>query len=86
MAVKQITLDYKGVDFWSRPIFKVLEFKSVYVCSVDTLFDNSDPPKKVINHFKKNKSELVIFGSNLDDDPLGDPIKSSLKIRFKKHE
>lgn len=85
--MKQITLDYKGIDRWNRPCFKVTGSKidsPLYVGSVDTLFDYITPRKEVVKYFKKNKQELVIMGKHFGCEPLGSPIKKSLKIRFKK--
>jgi len=81
--MKHITLDYKGIDDWNRPVFKVREFDSVYVGSVDTLFTHEER-HNIIPYFRKNKTELVLFGSKFNCEPMGTAIKSSLKIRFGK--
>lgn len=85
--MKQIKLDYQGVDWWSRPIFKVTHSslsKPLYVGSTNHLFDGNTPREEVIDFFKRNKGELEIMGTSFGCEPLGGSIKKSLKIVFKK--
>ena len=66
-------------------MFKVLEFDSMWVSSLEVLFPSekiapNKTAKEIIKYFKKNKKQLTIHGTNYDDDPLGTNIKSSIKI------
>ena len=78
-----ITITFKGIDFWSRPVYKVKDM-NVYVGSVDTLCNSTFRDKADLDaYFKKHLDELVIFGSTFDeDDPLGTPIKKSININI----
>ena len=86
-SLSKISLKFHSIDFWGRPIYKVQEL-NVYICSVDIIFPNKDIAptnsiKEINKFFRKNLDKLVIFGSSIDGDPLGTPIKKNLKIIIK---
>ena len=82
-----INVKFKGIDFWSRPVFQV-EDKELYIGSTETLFpDKKIAPngtaEEITKYFEEHPEELVIFGNTFDeDDPLGTPIKKSINITF----
>lgn len=86
--MKELILKFVGVDYWSRPVYKVEDMK-LYVGSLNTLLpDKKVAPngttKEINEYFRNNIDEIVIFGSTFDDgDPLGTRIKKELKIIIK---
>jgi len=84
-----IDLKFKGIDFWSRPVYKVVD-KNAYIGSVDILFPNrkiapNNTIEEINEYFRNNLDQLCIFGSTFDeDDPLGTPVKKSIKINILK--
>lgn len=85
--MNQIELDYKGIDWWNRPIFKVTGSKinyNLYVGSTNHLFDGNTPREEVIEFFEKNPRELEIMGTKFGCEPHGGSINPNLEIIFKK--
>ena len=85
---KVLDITFEGIDFWSRPVYKVQDM-NVYVGSLTTLFPNKDiapnGSKEEINaYFKKHIEELVIFGDSFDDDqdPLGTNLKKNIRLNI----
>lgn len=84
----EIVLEFTGIDFWSRPVYKV-QGMEVYVGSVDVLFPDKEiapnnSVEEINEYFRKNLEDLVIFGNSFDseEDPLGTSIKKSLTIKI----
>ena len=83
----KITLDYQGVDWWNRPIFKVSGLHidyDIFVGSTNHLFNGTDPREKVIEFFENNPRELEIMGTEFGCEPHGGSINPNLEIIFKK--
>lgn len=70
---------FEGVDYWSRPVFKLID-SEVRIGSVVRLVGNNKELKEVKEYFKTNPDELVIFGTtfDMDFDPIGTPVKKGL--------
>jgi len=85
MIGEVINIKFHGVDFWSRPVYKI-ENKELYLGSLDTLFPSDEhgkTKKDIDNYFKKNLDELVIFGSTFDEhDPLGTKVRKEIKLNI----
>lgn len=86
--VKEINLEFVGVDFWSRPVYKWQD-KEVYIGSVDTLLpDDKVAPngttEEINAYFREHLDELVLFGTSFDseEDPLGSRINKDIKINI----
>ena len=86
--MNEIALEFIGIDFWSRPVYKV-QGKELYVGSIEVLFpDEKIAPNNTVEelneYFRNNLEDLVVFGSSFDseEDPLGTPIKKSLTIKI----
>lgn len=72
---REFNLEFVGIDFWSRPIFKQ-EDKEIYFGSTISLFpdreknpDNTE--EGVITYFKDNPEEIEFFGSSFGCEPHG---------------
>jgi len=91
-SIKELNIKFEGIDYWSRPVFKVQDM-NVYVGSLTTLFPDKEiapnnTKEEIDSYFKKNIEELVIFGDTFDEDqdPLGTNIKKELKINIIENE
>ena len=71
MDAKRI-LVFETIDFWNRPVFKQIDTELRFG-SVEILFDYNTPGDKVLE--KITESDIVFFGTSIDDDPDGRPIK-----------
>jgi hypothetical protein len=86
--IKTLNISFVGIDFWSRPVYKV-EDMNVYIGSLDTLFPDAviapnGSKEEIDTYFKTHIEELVIFGNSFDDDqdPLGTKIKKNIKLNI----
>lgn len=84
--METLELRFIEIDFWGRPIY-ISNPHEVYICSVDIIFpDKNIAPngtKEEINkYFRNNLDKLVIFGKDLDEDPLGTKIGSKWNIKI----
>lgn len=70
-----INLKFRGIDDWGRPVFKDLN-SSLHVCSVNTLFNYSDEPKKVVDYFTQNPNELELYGYKFPCEPHGGTLRN----------
>jgi hypothetical protein len=73
--MKTFDIIFTCIDFWGRAIFK-LKDKQVYFGALDTIFPDTvkapnGTPEEVVNYFKNNTHEIVLFGAEIDDDPDG---------------
>jgi hypothetical protein len=71
-------VQYVGIDFWNRPVFKSID-RDLYYGSVDILFDYGASESDVME--KISSDMLLYFGRSLDDDPMGD--SCNVKIRWR---
>lgn len=74
-------LKYIGIDYWSRPIFK--DKNDNLFCSLNKLFPDGASFEDVTgtNGQEVTERDIVYFGRDLDDDPMGtsiDPNKIKL--------
>ena len=72
---KVFDLEFVSIDFWSRPVWKVVD-KEVYFCSTDTLLPDkavapNGTPEEINAYFKDHQEEVVLLGGSMDDDPDG---------------
>lgn len=70
--VRQFDIEFVGVDYWSRPGYKVVD-KDIYFGSVDVLVPNkeifpSNTVEEINDFFRENQHHLVLFGSDFDND------------------
>jgi len=75
MENKIFNLEFICIDFWSKPVYKVVD-KEVYFCSTDILFPDKDiapnnTPAEINAYFKEHQDQIVLLGGNVDDDPDG---------------
>lgn len=69
---------FEGVDYWNRPVFKLID-GVVRIGSLEKLVSTKEEIEEVIEYFKANPDELVIFGTTFDEeDPLGTSIKKGV--------
>ena len=85
---KVLDIIFEGIDFWSRPVYRVLDM-NVYVGSLTTLFPDKDiapngSKEEIDAYFKEHIEELVIFGDSFDDDqdPSGRKIAEHVKLNI----
>lgn len=76
------TIQFKGVDPFNRPVFKVLE-KSYYIGSINTLFSHNTGEQEIVDYFKEHKEELIFFGHSFGCEPEGGLLKSNIELIFK---
>ena len=83
-----IDIKFKGIDYWSRPVYEVID-KNVYIGSLETLFPDKEiapnnTKEEIDNYFREHLDELVIFGSTFDEDedPLGTKLKKEIIINI----
>ena len=86
----KLTLKFRGIDRFNRPIFKAIEGKGVYG-STDTLFSESAKAEEVIDHFSKLNQyqlheQLTWFGNTFGCEPMGCPVKSEIDITILKEQ
>ena len=74
-----VQIKFKTIDYWSRPVYQWLGTE-VLIGDVNKLWDGNTPIKKINDYYKDNLEALCIFGTNIDDDPLGSPIKKSVNL------
>jgi len=84
--MKELELKFVEVDWWGRPIYSV-KGMNIYVCSVDVIFPNKEiapdgSVEQINEYFRNNLDQLVIFGNDLEADPLGTKIKKSITIKI----
>jgi hypothetical protein len=88
---KELILDIKfwGIDFWSRPIFKVVD-SEFYLADLNLLFPNDIAPngeaELITAFYKENSSGLVIFGTDIDCDPDGTTLAKHVKLNILDHD
>lgn len=78
-----LTIQFEGIDFWNRPIFKI-EDRNLYMSDVNNLFD-AGTTKEQIQEFYKDKDlreHITIHGADIEDDPLGTRVKSNYELRI----
>lgn len=68
-------LEYQFVDFWGKPIYKVVD-KNIYFCSIDTLLPNvtlfpNCTAEEINAYFREHQDQIVLLGSDPDQDPDG---------------
>lgn len=69
-AYKTLNLEFRGIDDWNRPVYKVIDQK-VYFGSVNKLFDWGTPEEEVNAFFKENTQWLEFFGDHFGCEPNG---------------
>ena len=74
-----VQIKFKTIDFWNRPVYQLVG-KEVLIGDVDKLWDGNTPVKEINDYYKNNLDALCIFGTNIDDDPLGSSIKKSINL------
>jgi len=72
-------LKFVGIDYWSRPMFK--DKKGFWFCCLDKLFLDNATFEKVTE--KVTEADIVYHGLDLEDDPMGVPIKQDKIILVK---
>ena len=73
-----VQFKFHCVDYWNRPVFKAIN-SDLLIGSLDKLIPNDEisinnDPVEISKYFNENKRCLSLFGTNIDDDPLGKPI------------
>lgn len=81
MENKIISIKFRGVDHFNRPIFKDINSSSHYGSTV-ILFSHNDSPEKIIKYFKSNIHELRYFGSSFGCEPYGTPINKDISLKI----
>lgn len=81
-----VDLKFKCIDDWNRPIFRIVDSK-VLLCSVENLFPDNElyggrTNQHIIDYYKQYPDQLCVFGTNLDDDPLGSKVASFIVLNF----
>jgi hypothetical protein len=80
--VIEVRIKFRGIDVWSRPVFKT--DKGLYVGSVNTLFPNkkiapNNTTEEIVDYFREHLSELEYFGTSFNCEPHGG---ISSKVKF----
>jgi hypothetical protein len=75
-----VEIEFEGVDYWGRPIFKDINSKDRYG-SCDILVSGSDPES--IIRAKISEADLVYFGKSFGCEPVGTPVDD---LRIQWHE
>jgi len=72
---KTITVEFEGVDFWSRPVYKdvntIVRYGSVNTLFPDTKIAPNGTKEEINAFFRENIEDLVYFGSSFDCEPNG---------------
>lgn len=72
---KVIKIQFVGIDWWSRPVYKDID-SSAHYGSVNVLFPNkaiapNSTPEEINRFFVKNPGQLEYFGHEFDCEPMG---------------
>jgi hypothetical protein len=67
MAMEKIEIKFWTIDDWGRPIFK--SRSGTLYGSLDKLFPYGASKEEVLQTV--NEKDITLFGSDIDDDPLG---------------
>ena len=81
-----VDVKFKCIDDWNRPIFKIQDTKTL-LCSVENLFPDDKlyggrTDQHIVDYYKKHPDQLCIFGTSLNDDPLGTRVASFIVLNF----
>ena len=79
--ITELHLIFKGVDNWSRPVFKRID-KNHYFGDTNNLF-SWDASKEEVMEFYKDKdlhNHLCYFGTSFGCEPSGTSIRKEIKI------
>lgn len=71
--MRHLTLIFKGIDDWNRPIWQDIETKSFYG-STDTLFPHktiASTETEINSYFRQNTKEIEYFGNRFGCEPSG---------------
>jgi hypothetical protein len=79
---KVLELKFKGIDSWSRPVFKGSDGR--YYGSTDILFHCGAPASEVLS--KLTPKDIVYFGSEFDCEPYGSSVDKKIVFIDKKEE
>ena len=86
--VKRI-IKYIGIDYWSRPIFKITNVEDKYYLSdLCNLFSDGTPEETIREFYKdKNLTEhLTYHGREIDIDPHGGHLVKQIELVFEEKE
>lgn len=78
--IKKITLKFKGIDSWNRPVFK---YNKKFYGDTDNLFDYDATVYQVLKFYEENPEKIkniTYFGERFGCEPSGLPLQSDLKI------
>lgn len=81
-VIKKIILEFKGIDDWNRPIFK-LKDKHLFYGDTVNLFSYSQQKNDVLDFYKENSQkikDIIYFGQSFGCEPSSSPLQSDLKI------
>lgn len=84
--MKELVLEFRGVDDWSRPIYKV-QGQKLYIGSTDVLIPDNrigvqNSEAEINAYFRENLNQLTIFGSSFNCEPYGAKINKSFTIKI----
>ncbi len=84
--MNSINIKLETIDFWGKAMYKVQD-KNIYLTSTTTIFpDKEIAPngtfEEINNYFREKLDELVIHGSDIEDDTLGTKVKKEIKINI----
>lgn len=85
LKIKKITLYFRGIDDWNRPVFKRDDAR-LYYGDIYNLFSHCDDKDKVLNFYKENPEkikDLSFFGSSFNCEPQGTKLRDDLEIELK---
>ena len=72
---KIINIEFEGVDWWSRPVYKdvntTIRYGSVNVLFPDKTIAPNGTVEEINAYFKENIGELCYFGAEFDCEPNG---------------
>ena len=74
--MKPIFVKFVGIDYWNRPLFK--SALGSYFGSLDKLFSEGTTKETVAETISER--DLVYFGTDPDDDPMGNIMKEGAII------
>ena len=87
-----IDIVFVGIDYWNRPVYKVVN-KDLFIGSVDVLLPDvriapNGTVEEINEYFRNNLDQLVLFGSTFDEDhdPLGYKIKNTVELNIIQNE
>lgn len=82
----ELDTKFEGIDYWSRPVFKLSELNtfigSITVLVPDKHLFPTNSKEEIINYFKNNPDKLVIFCNDIENDPMGTSIGKHIKLNF----